>query len=68
MAAQCAEIKSRGVIIYSIIFGTADAAAQTLFRNCATTVSHYFNSPDNATLAQTFHTIGTQLSNLRVAQ
>jgi hypothetical protein len=67
-AATCAALKIQGVVIYSIIFGTADAAAQTLFRNCASSPANYFLSPDNATLSDAFHQIGTQLSKLRVAQ
>ncbi|RMF07727.1 MAG: pilus assembly protein [Alphaproteobacteria bacterium] len=68
MADTCAAMKAEGIIIYSITFGSPDSKARDLFRACATSSAHYFNSPDNETLAQHFKTIGQQLSKLRVAK
>jgi Flp pilus assembly protein TadG len=69
MAAQCAAMKAQGIIIYSITFGAApDAQAQTLFRNCASNPGQYFYAPSQADLTAAFHSIGTALSNLRIAQ
>ncbi len=68
MAATCAAMKQKGIIIYSITFGSPDSKAKALFKACASSAANYFNSPDNATLAQAFQTIGQQLSKLRVAK
>jgi hypothetical protein len=69
MAAQCAAMKAQGILIYSITFGgTPDAQAQTLFRDCASNPAQYFHAPTNADLADAFRTIGTALSNLRIAE
>ncbi|TAH33560.1 MAG: hypothetical protein EYC62_06635 [Alphaproteobacteria bacterium] len=70
MAAMCQTIKNNHIIIYTILFQENDSATETLFRNCATSPysTHYFNSPDNASLSQAFQTIGQQLSNLRLQE
>lgn len=65
----CTQMKSQGIIIYTITFGsTPSAATQTLYRNCATLPSYYYHSPDNGTLSTVFRTIGGHLSNLRIAE
>ena len=69
MARTCTAMKSEGIRIYSIIFGASpDAAARTLFRNCATQPSMYFYAPDNSTLAAAFKAIGGELANLRIVE
>lgn len=69
MTAVCTAMKAKGIIIYTITFGTVpDSATETLYRNCATKPEYYFDSPNNEQLATVFKTIGLQLSNLRIAQ
>ena len=72
MAGTCAAMKAqgeKGITIYTIIFGgTPDAAAQTLFRNCATLPGMYYYAPNNATLAAAFKAIGGQLASLRIIE
>jgi hypothetical protein len=65
----CTNIKQQGIILYTITFGAAPSStAQTLMRTCATDTLHYFHSPDSTTLRTVFRSIGSQLTNLRIAQ
>lgn len=65
----CDDMKNEGIILYTITFGsTPDSDTQDLYRNCASQPANYFHSPDNQALAQTFQSIGQQLSNLRIVQ
>ena len=69
MANTCALMKAEGIIIYTLTFGsTPSASTQDLYRNCATAANYYFHAPTNAQLAVAFRTIGTALSNLRIAE
>lgn len=65
----CTNIKSKNITLYTITFGPSPSTdAQNLMRGCASSVSHYFHSPDNATLSTVFRTIGSQLSAVRLAR
>lgn len=68
MANTCQMMKDNGIILYTITFQQNNAATQELYRTCATSPGHYFDSPTNADLTQAFRTIGTELSNLRISQ
>ena len=68
MLAVCNSMKTEGVIIFAITFQLGNAATQDLYRNCATSPAHYFNSPSNDELQDVFHEIGNELTNLRLAQ
>ncbi len=65
----CGNVKTDGIIIYSITFGTTPSDdVQTAFRNCATNPSFYFHAPTASALEDAFETIGRQLSNLRLSK
>jgi Flp pilus assembly protein TadG len=79
--AICDTLKSNGVIIYTIGFGTTDdndpsnptSVDGPLLKYCATQIysgdtSHYFLAPTNSALAGAFTEIGASLANLRVSQ
>ena len=68
MAATCEAMKDEGIILYTITFALSDGDTQDLYRNCATSSDHYFNSPSGDELKTAFRTIADQLSNLRLAQ
>ncbi|MEO1020161.1 MAG: Flp pilus assembly protein TadG, partial [Pseudomonadota bacterium] len=69
MARACTAMKTQGVILYTITFGSSpDAATQQLYSDCATSAGHYFHSPSNGDLSDIFKAIGRQLSELRIAQ
>ncbi len=70
--ATCNAMKAEGIVIYAITFEVANNssgdAIRDVFRACATTPGHYFDSYDGSGLATAFRTIGAQLSNLRIAE
>lgn len=68
MEAACTAMKDEGIILYTITFQVNNPSTQDLFRRCATSPSHYFNSPSNAELARVFRVIAAELSNLRLAE
>jgi len=68
MAAACAAMKAEGVIIFTITFQLTHAPTRDLYRNCASSADHYYDSPSNAELSAVFQEIGSELSNLRIAQ
>jgi hypothetical protein len=65
----CGRMKARGVIVYTITFGsTPSSSTKTLYRTCATKQALYFHSPTNGELRTIFRTIGMQLSNRRISR
>ena len=71
MLETCALMKAEDIIIYTITFdteGSSNQAIRDTYEDCATTPSHYFNSPGEDELTAAFVAIGTQLSNLRLAK
>jgi len=62
----CDAIKAEGILIYTITFQVSSNTSRNLMRGCATDTSKYFDSPNAATLTQTFRAIGKELSNLRI--
>jgi Flp pilus assembly protein TadG len=61
----CAEMKNKGVAVYSIAF-QAPTDAQLLLQECASGSSFYFAASNGAELRQAFQEIGKQLNNLRL--
>jgi len=68
MSVVCQAMKQRGVVVFTITFQVNGSETRDLFRKCATKPEYYFNSPTNEQLRTAFRTIGTTLSNLRLAQ
>ena len=68
MLTVCNAMKSEGIIIFAITFRLNNSTTQDLYRNCATSPAHYFDSPSNDELQDVFHEIGNELTNLRLAQ
>ncbi|MFM9890925.1 MAG: pilus assembly protein TadG-related protein [Rickettsiales bacterium] len=75
--ALCNAIKAQGILIYTVTFGLGnspnDNTARTLFRNCATEPSYYFDANSTVPgatqidLTTAFKTIGDSLANLRIS-
>jgi len=61
----CSAMKNAGIIVYTIKF---KAGNESLYRNCATSPKHFFNSPTKESLREAFRTIGQELSNLRIKE
>lgn len=67
-AQLCENIKSAGMLVFTITFQVGNATIQNLMRDCASDPGKYFNSPSNSELQTTFETIGTELSKLRISK
>lgn len=65
----CSGMKSEGIVIYSITFGTnISTRTRDLMEGCASSNEHYFHSPSNSDLQAAFQQIGSDLSSLRLSQ
>lgn len=64
----CDEIKSKGIIVYTIAFEVADAATQALLEGCATSADAFFNAEDAGDLAAAFGEIGNSLQELALTR
>jgi hypothetical protein len=65
--ALCTAMKLEDYVIYAIAF-QAPTAAQTLLRSCASSESHYYESPTEEDLRAAFKQIAGRLSELRLVQ
>ncbi|MEM8951262.1 MAG: TadE/TadG family type IV pilus assembly protein [Pseudomonadota bacterium] len=68
MLELCGDMKDEGIILYAITFRVNDSATRNLYESCATSTDHYFDSPSNTDLQQTFVQIADELSVLRIAE
>ena len=64
----CNGMKDEGIILYAITFRVSDSSTRNLYESCATSTEHYFDSPSNTDLQQTFVQIADELSVLRIAE
>lgn len=65
----CTAMKAKKIVVYTIVFtGTPDAATKTLFTNCASDPSKFFDAPSQTDLKNAFSAIAVQLSNLRISE
>jgi Flp pilus assembly protein TadG len=66
--AMCNAMKATnvGITIYVIGFEVASTAHRTLLQNCASSASHYFESPTTTQLQTVFRQIGAQLAAIRM--
>ena len=64
----CANIKAAGITIYSVHVNTDGDPMSTLLKNCASSVDKFWMVTSANELSTVFNSIGTALSNLRVAK
>jgi len=65
MQKACNNVKAAGLTLYTVLVMAGNA---TLLQNCATDASKYFALTSADQMIATFNTIGTALSQLRIAQ
>ena len=67
-ALVCSNIKSAGITVYTVQVDTSgESPPSTLLQNCASDISKWFYLQDPGQLVTVFTQIGTQLSQLRIA-
>jgi hypothetical protein len=64
----CANLKTAGITLYTVQVNTGGDPTSTLLKNCASDASKFFLLTTANGIVTTFNTIGTALSNLRVAK
>jgi Flp pilus assembly protein TadG len=72
----CTQLKTSGVVLYAITFGSVSSRVQTLFQSCASSPTletrlpgpKYFHAPSGATLTEAFRDIAGQLTDLRLVR
>ena len=65
----CANMKAKGVIIYTVGFDVAaDQDAQDIVRECATDAQHVYLPSTGAALKTAFRAIGEDISRLRISR
>jgi Flp pilus assembly protein TadG len=68
MSELCTAMKTKGIIIYTIVVEVGNTATQNLYRGCATKPEFFFMAPQAEDLTIIFREIATQLTNLRLAR
>ena len=69
LARVCEDIKAKGIMVYTVTFtNSLNAATKDIYRNCASDVTKYFDSPTQADLRDSFKAIATELSKLRLSR
>jgi Flp pilus assembly protein TadG len=64
----CAEIKGKGVRIYTIAFDVTDAAIITLMRDCASDPTYFYEAKNSVQLSEAFDAIGSNLTELALTK
>ena len=64
----CANIKAAGITIYAVQVNTGGDPTSTLLQQCASGSDKFFLLTSANQIVTTFQQIGTNLSNLRIAQ
>jgi len=67
-AITCNNIKAAGITLYTVQVNTSGDPMSTLLRDCASDASKFFLLTSASSIVTTFASIGTALSNLRVAK
>ena len=58
----CTAMKAEAVTVYTVAFGVNDTFTRDLLKNCATSLSHYFEPTANESLEDVFKEIAESLS------
>jgi Flp pilus assembly protein TadG len=64
----CVNAKAKGIIIYTMFINTGGDPTQTVLMNCATDSGKFVEIKKANQVLSAFNSIGTALSNLRIAQ
>ncbi len=67
-AELCTNIKSKGIIVYTIAFEVTDTTIKNLLQNCAGNGGKYYDAKDSDELTDAFREISLALMNLRLSK
>lgn len=66
--AACTNAKNKGLVIYTIGFGSGATASQNLLRSCASSPSFFYQPVNSSDLQPVFLAIAESINRLRLAQ
>ena len=64
----CQNVKADNIILYTVQISTDGTASSQLLKDCASGTTKYFYLTSESELVTTFSTIGSNLTNLRIAE
>lgn len=64
----CANIKSSGVLLYTVGFSLSSTASRNLMRDCATSAAHAYLPSSGTDLRDAFRAIGNEINSLRISR
>jgi hypothetical protein len=67
-AMTCSNAKASGITIYTVQVNTGGDPTQSVLQNCASSSDKFFLLTSANQIVTTFNSIGTALSNLRIAK
>ena len=65
---MCENIKSKDILIYTILFDVKDSGVEDLLRSCATTPEMSYRAESSQEVHKAFEDIGIALSKLRLVE
>ncbi|MBB4266362.1 TadE/TadG family type IV pilus assembly protein [Roseospira visakhapatnamensis] len=69
LAAVCESIKQQGIVVYTVTFTSSiNATTKQIYKDCATDLTKWFDSPSQEDLKNSFKAIAVELSKLRVSR
>ena len=67
-AITCSNIKTTGIVIYTVQVNTGGDPTSTVLKNCATDTSKFFMLTSGSQIITTFSAIATELANMHLSQ
>lgn len=64
----CTNAKAKGIVIYTIGFGSGAAASQSLLKSCASDPSYFYQPQNSSDLQPVFLAIAESINRLRIAE
>lgn len=64
----CTNAKAKGIVIYTIGFGSGATASQTLLRSCASDPTYFYQPATSADLKPVFLAIAQSINRLRISE
>lgn len=68
VATMCQNIKNKGIEIYTVTFLVSNATTRTLYQNCASKPSNYYNITSSPNIVTAFNDIANKIKTIRIIE